>query len=49
MKTNKSYNITLFKLLKNLDAKKAIKIDGIPPMILKLSAHILAEQNNDYE
>jgi len=53
IKTKKSYNRTftckpvttndVFKLLKNLDAKKAIGIDEIPPMILKLSAHILAE------
>ena len=33
----------VYKLLKKLDAKKAIGIDGIPPMILRLSAHILAE------
>ena len=33
----------MFKLLKKLDAKKAIGIDEIPPMILKLSAHILVK------
>ena len=33
----------VLKLLKKLNAKKAIGIDGIPPLILKLSANILAK------
>ena len=33
----------VFNLLKSLDAKKAVGIDGIPPLILKISAKILAE------
>ena len=33
----------VFKLIKSLDAKKAIGVDGIPPLILKLSAEILSK------
>ena len=33
----------VYKLLKSLDAKKAIGVDGIPPSILKISAGILAK------
>ena len=33
----------VYKLLKSLDAKKAIGVDGIPPSIVKLSAGILAK------
>ena len=32
----------MFKLLKNIDSKKAIGIDGIPPLIVKLSAEVLS-------
>lgn len=35
------------KLLKSLDTKKAIGIDGIPPIILKLSADIIAKPLTD--
>ena len=34
---------TVLKLLKSLDAKKAVGIDGIPPLVLELSSKILAE------
>ena len=33
----------ILKLLKSIDSKKAIGVDGIPPLILKLSAEILAK------
>ena len=33
----------VYKLLKSLDAKKAIGVDGIPPSIVKISAGILAK------
>ena len=32
----------MLKLLKNIDSKKAIGIDGIPPLIVKLSAEVLS-------
>ena len=35
--------IEILKLLKSLDSKKAIGIDGLPPFIIKLSVEILAK------
>ena len=33
----------VFKIIKSLDDKKAIGVDGIPPLIVKLSAEILSK------
>ena len=32
----------VLKLLKTIDSKKAIGVDGIPPLIVKLSAEVLS-------